>query len=315
MKNKRIIKTETRFPDPLPGPYKTVAEMTELCCEETGAVQCRELVTDRQWPGYSTEEVLEELGIELDGQGFDQEGRRVVIRFKARTRPCGKAVTRYRFEQKNCCEEVAPLVYDNTSSVSVLAPETDGVVYAVGGKSPYIWRVRGNGFSFDGYNDRNVQTELPWVRVYAHESACGTAPITVTDGCTTAAGAVRSTEGRWVGDCYAYSLSDWGTTYRQGYVDQAVMTNPCVADRVAGWASSPVLVYNYIFYTSYKWDGANWIMQSNFGGGRYIRVGGPFDAHRAMIMSYGFGNAHPITYWPDGPPAEGAMCGDCQWVC
>lgn len=188
--------TKTVYAEPGP-PYKTAEQMTELCCEPRPQLQCREKVVGDIQPDM--QKALENLGLTLDAQGRDQNGRLVKLVYKERKNPCGKVVHRYKVEQKDCCEEVEPLAIDADRSVSVLAPGTSGNVYFTGGRFPVLVKLRGNGFTLDGYNQRDGWVDGPnrGFTVYAHESACGFAPITLSDGCSVADGGVRSTAGRW----------------------------------------------------------------------------------------------------------------------
>ncbi|MCB2217991.1 MAG: hypothetical protein KQH59_18165 [Desulfobulbaceae bacterium] len=197
----RVI--NTRYVEAPPGkPWKTADEMTELCCEPTGELQCEEEKIG-VYNGPTDEEILAKLGITLDANGRDQNGRRIRIKRRERSQPCGKIIRRYKVKQLDCCEEVAELVYDAENSVDILSPGTSGIVRFTGGRLPVTVQVRGNGFSLDNYNQRDGLAYSRAFRVYAHEFACGTAPITLRDGCTVAAGEVRSTVGEWDGFCNA----------------------------------------------------------------------------------------------------------------
>lgn len=192
----RIIETITHV-DELKPACKTAAEMEKHCCEPTAALQCC-VEGDPVWTGYTQDEILEHLGIVLDDQGRDALGRYVNIELGPRTKPCGEKRITYDLSGKNCCDEVEQLVWDDDASVEVLAPGTSGIVSVAGGKAPYTWSVRGTGFSFNGGSVRDIVTSTPWVRVFAAQASCGWAAITVDDGCTSASGGVRSTNGVWV---------------------------------------------------------------------------------------------------------------------
>ncbi len=187
-------KVGTRYVYAEPGlPYKTAAQMTELCCEPRGALQCREKVVGAIEPDM--ERIREKYGI--DANGRDKNGRRVKFVFKPRKNPCGKIVHRYRIEQKDCCDAVDDMVWNDGVSVEVLAPDSWGWVAFIGGRLPALVKVRGNGFTLDGYNTRDAWTYSRQFRLYASEFACGTCTITVDDGCSVVHGYVRSTEGTW----------------------------------------------------------------------------------------------------------------------
>ncbi|MDX9896474.1 MAG: hypothetical protein RBS34_13585 [Desulfofustis sp.] len=188
--------TKTVYAEPGP-PYKTAEQMTELCCEPRPKLQCREKVVGDIQPDM--QKALENLGLTLDAQGRDQNGRLVKLVYKERKNPCGKIVHRYKVEQKDCCEEVEPLAIDTERSVSVLAPGTHGNVYFSGGRFPVLVKLRGNGFTLDGYNQRDGWIDGPnrGFTVFAHEFACGAAPLTLDDGCSVVRGGLRATTGVW----------------------------------------------------------------------------------------------------------------------
>jgi hypothetical protein len=112
---------------------------------------------------------------------------------------CGTRYEETKIIQHSCCDEVEPIEWDTETSVEVLAPGTYGIVGVTGGAPPYHWSIRGSGFalSADG-RLRDGVTDTPYTYVYALSTACGFAPITVDDGCSSVASGVRSTEGQWL---------------------------------------------------------------------------------------------------------------------
>lgn len=117
---------------------------------------------------------------------------------------CGTTTIKYNTAGYNCCDGVLPIVWDSGSSVSILSPNSSGVIAVTGGKAPYTWKIRGNGFSFSpsGYVIRDAVTMSPVVTVYAMDDACGTCFVYVTDGCSSVDNMILSTAGRW-------SLLNW----------------------------------------------------------------------------------------------------------
>lgn len=204
----RVIATETVPAEP-GSPCRTEAQMTALCCEPKPELPCCEKVVGEIGPDM--DKALENLGLELDAHGRDQNGRLVGIAWKARKNPCGKIVQRYDLTGKNCCDEVEPLEFDTANSVSVLAPGTSGIVRFTGGKLPALVKLRGNGFTLDGYSLRDAWVASRAFVVYAHDFACGFAPITLDDGCTTAKGGLRSTAGGWYLIGSATNFNSFGT--------------------------------------------------------------------------------------------------------
>jgi hypothetical protein len=112
---------------------------------------------------------------------------------------CGTRYEETKIIQHSCCDEVEPMAWDSETSVDVLDPGTYGIVGVTGGAPPYHWSIRGSGFalSADGHL-RDGVTDTPYTYVYALPTACGSAPITVDDGCSSVVSGVRSTEGQWL---------------------------------------------------------------------------------------------------------------------
>ncbi|MFT5728751.1 MAG: hypothetical protein ACI8PB_002907 [Desulforhopalus sp.] len=174
---------------------KTAAQMEEICCESTGELQCCEEV-EKDWSGYSAEDVAEELGLTLDSDGWESPGHYVKISFIARKNPCGEQLTKCDTSGKNCCDEVEPLVWDSEESAEVVADMSSAVVAVTGGRPPFKVTVRGNGFYLDTQNSREGYVDSGNIRIYT-SLACGPATITITDGCTTVTGVIRSDNGQW----------------------------------------------------------------------------------------------------------------------
>ncbi len=111
---------------------------------------------------------------------------------------CGEWIIRQQVASNNCCDGVPPLVWDSSVSPEVMTPNSAVVIGVTGGgKYPYRWSVSGHGFQFAN-GSRSIETTTSTVRLSALVGACGTALITVTDGCSTTAGVIRSTAGKWV---------------------------------------------------------------------------------------------------------------------
>ena len=111
---------------------------------------------------------------------------------------CGTRYEETVIRPKNCCEDATPIVWDADNSVEILADNSSGMIFVTDGVAPYYWSIRGQGFTFDGYNMRDAVTDVPYIRVYAGPLACGYAPIEVTDGCSVVNDGVRSTAGEWI---------------------------------------------------------------------------------------------------------------------
>ncbi len=110
---------------------------------------------------------------------------------------CGKIITSVIRKQHKCCLERPKVEWDSSSSIETIAPSHSGYVFVIGGDPPYDWKIQGTGFSLNGDYLRIVTTDVPYVRVFAASFACGYAPITVSDNCTSVEGGVRCTVGQW----------------------------------------------------------------------------------------------------------------------
>lgn len=154
---------------------------------------------------------------------------------------CGEVTVNQIKIPNNCCEDVDPIVWDDDNSAEIIADNSYGYVSVTGGGPLLTWTIRGNGFGIWG-NKRTYTTTSRNISV-STEDACGTAIITVTDGCSSVIGYVRSTDGNWTvvsSECPGIGLvvteligHSWGYGY-------AYITNK---RRVKQWLS--VEVKNY----------------------------------------------------------------------
>lgn len=119
---------------------------------------------------------------------------------------CGEHITRQVVESNNCCAGVPALAWDASVSPEVMAPNSSAIFGVTGGRPPFLWMVSGglmiddqmDGHGFYFANGSNhVYTEGRQLYVVTSPSACGSVTLTVEDGCSTATGSVRCTQGRW----------------------------------------------------------------------------------------------------------------------
>jgi hypothetical protein len=191
----RIIETITHV-DELKPACKTAAEMENICCEPTGALQCC-VEGDPVWDGYSQDEILEHLGIVLDDDGRDAQGRFVNIEMAPRVHPCGEKRLTYDLSGQNCCDQVDPLVVDEENSAAVVADMSAAFISVTGGRAPFLVSVRGSGFFLDQARTvKDGYVESRSIRVFTG-NACGPARVRVSDGCSAVYGDLRSVNGRW----------------------------------------------------------------------------------------------------------------------
>jgi hypothetical protein len=199
MGEKRIISTEIEYSELSESEKFTAEEQIDQCCEEVSVDECADVgkvspyvSADQEDWDFDPDEITAQykktygekfLGVELIAVG--PEGN------------CGEKHETWE-GRLDCCDEVDEIVFDWDSSVEVLEPGSSGIVSFTGGRLPALVKIRGNGFSLDGYSLRDAWTYSRSFRVYAHEIACGFAPITIDDGCTVAQGGVRSSLGEWV---------------------------------------------------------------------------------------------------------------------
>lgn len=228
---RRVLETVTRYEDK--PDYKTAEQMTDNCCVDKPALPCREKMLSQQWGGYSVEHFLAKHGIVLDQYGRDAGGRYVEVRDVARKNPCGEEITRYQVEQKACCDFIEPMEWDFDNSAEVVAPGGMALVRVLGGAAPYRVSVRGEGFTLDGYRQRDGVYSTPAFWVFAESYSCGWCPIEVNDGCSIVRGGIRSTLGQWVLiaqnepnlPCICGSNDNWESEYYLFNLYRHVCTN------------------------------------------------------------------------------------------
>jgi len=188
----------------------------KMCCQEPSVTlpQCKEQKTS--WRG----------GLPIKGgaqQYYDLYGKDLeIIPVGPPGGICGIWTKKQQILSNNCCDGVPPLIWDTSVSPEVVAPNSSVVIGVTGGgKYPYRWSVVGTGFWFQN-GSKGIETDGPQVRLVASSGACGSAIITVTDGCTACVGLVRSTSGKWTDTCYVLQIEATGphavTVYREAII-------------------------------------------------------------------------------------------------
>jgi len=96
------------------------------------------------------------------------------------------------------CEDLVELEYDEENSVEIIADDSQGTVFVIGGRYPYIWKVTGQGFFLDETHTlTEAQTNEPYITIYTLD-ACGVGSIECIDKCEDVVeGSFKSTEGEW----------------------------------------------------------------------------------------------------------------------
>ncbi len=92
-----------------------------------------------------------------------------------------------------------PIVWDHENSSTDIAQGGTAQLYVSGGVPQYLWSVGGSGFYFDAAYTLTEVTGGANVTLYADDSSCGAASISVTDFCGNSTnGSVRGA-GQWTG--------------------------------------------------------------------------------------------------------------------
>lgn len=153
---------------------------------------------------------------------------------------CGEHIIRQVIGGNNCCEGVPPIVWDTENSATTIADNSYGWCAVSGGRPPFLVSVRGSGFFA---NDKRTVREVVipgWTFHIFTGDACGTAIVTVSDGCSTVQHAVFSTNGSWQHDYAEEAAFNANPVYlgAADYIDQR--------DGFGGhYAFKQVGVYNY----------------------------------------------------------------------
>lgn len=207
---KRILNSETRYLDP--SPWKSEQAMTDLCCTATGEVVCKEILDSADWGGATAQEVLDHNGIKLDEQGRNAAGNYVKVQMLPRDVPCGRQLTRYDADQKDCCDGIEPVTIDSEATPDILPTSSSIVVYASGGVPPYIFTTTSNDTSFpDGR--KTWVTTANHATLISGETFCGLTQLSVRDRCSQSSKLIRSSAGQWYSLGYTCKLPGAATSW------------------------------------------------------------------------------------------------------
>ena len=123
----------------------------------------------------------------------------------------------------NQCADAPTVSWDDARSVDVLAPEESGQVRIIGGTPPFVFRLNSSGLEFSNGSTR-YETNNRYAGIKAHDDFCGSAKVSVKDGCNKeTGGAIRSTEGVW----------NLVARLCQSCKYKALASNPCPQDYTA----------------------------------------------------------------------------------
>ncbi len=224
---------------------------------------------------------------------------------------CGTHTITQALLGNNCCDGVELLGWDDATSPEVIAPNSQIIIGVTGGgKYSYTWMVVGTGFQFDN-GAKTMTTSDNQVRLWAVAEACGTAEITVTDGCSECAGAIRSTAGVWAGACYAATFVTLSDPDIGGAYPFARSNTICGFPTGTGGL---VLGVERVLQTTrlYRWDPVNnsWQLVNTLN--QHLPL-----ADVAWLQSSVQCPLYIGVYTPQGPPEDHVCLGGdaCRWVC
>lgn len=292
----------------------------QICCKLVPVDECSEVGKVSDYDGASQDDIDQDAALEQ--ARADNPGKRILgvgIEDIGRPgKPCGKMRETWQ-GNLNCCDFVEPMTWDENSSVKVIAPGYNGWVFVNGGTAPYHWSIRGEGMTFDGYRLRDAVTDVPYIRVFAGPFSCGTSPVTVTDGCSTARGYIRATVGSWTDGCMLFYYNVQPSPLQDRWRPTQLCTPPCSLQMGEPLLYVPppsenVIVSSYV----YEWTGSSW----------QINNVDHCDIPNIAVMDYDSfmsaladlsGNINIVTTEPIDPPQPGDDCAysglSCNWLC
>lgn len=322
---KRILNTYTEYVEPLD--TFTEDEQMDQCCETVLADLCADVGKTEAYESADSSELdLDALLNEARAANPGLTINGVQLIDVGPTGDCGEKHTEWT-GRLNCCDGVEPLEWDSDNSIDVIVDDSKGIVSFTGGKLPLTVSVRGSGFFINAKGDRDAVLSGRSFFIYTGD-ACGTGSYTVTDGCTTAKGTVKSTDGVWEGDCTVYSVADYGPGNAYTDVDMFEMSEACTPVRSASGRDYDCAPYcmRYANWKTWAWSVDGWSFTFGDSAGLKYVVGwdcnqdsvgtGGVEALAAAIASaplaYG---EEPNEVFPNGPADVGCSCGSVEWVC
>jgi hypothetical protein len=293
--------------------YHSLAFYREVCCGDNpkkALPNCRKEV--KSYTGGKKIERGEEFYRSLYGKH---------TKFVPVTPPlgvCGEWTVTQELGGCNNCEEVLPIVWDSAHSADIIANGSSGTVMITDGKPPFIWSLAGTGFLFE--DGRTVRTTTAReISVHAGTDACGTGHLTVTDGCTTATGRVRSGTGKWNDKCVILEAYSSGSPIGDRYRLTRVCGEGCsiAYDDPLTWSPPPsgsnVIGSGMVLVAS----GSTWASAAG-----YCLLSGVAVMDRASFEAAVAAVSQNITVFTDRalapPPSELFNCaaqGACEWIC
>jgi hypothetical protein len=186
-----VVPEYVECPDDMVEAVSVPAYYESICCDKPNVTlpQCKEQKTS--WRG----------GLGING-GIEQA--RAIYGDDVEIVPvgppggiCGTWTKRQRITAQQCCDGVPQLAWDTSISPEVMSPNSAVAIAVTGGRFPLAWEVNGVGFQFQATGSREAISVGRSVMLSALPIACGTATITVSDGCSTIIAYIRCTSGAW----------------------------------------------------------------------------------------------------------------------
>lgn len=284
-----------------------------ICCDApSGALpQCKELKTS--WRG----------GLGING-GIEQV--RTLYGDDVEILPvgppggiCGTWTKRQQIISNGCCEGVPALAWDSAVSPDVISPNSAVVIGVTGGgKYPYQWTISGKGFQFQN-GSRSIETTGNQVRLSALVVACGTAFVTVTDGCSTAHGVIRCTSGKWAGNCLVLKVDTWASTLQDRWRTTSVYGGCAIITTDDDYHNTPSPGVNVaVNSVMYEWVTDRW-QAGAVGWPTIDGVAIMLESSLLEALAVVRGNIAVVLNGslPDTPngTTSCASIGPCAWVC
>lgn len=302
-----IIQTETLWESDPSNDY-TKEEMTELCCKPwpTG-LECGKCGKTTPWSGQDGNDHWPALSQEIYAAAKESPFLDVV--FEGREHSCGIILTEYEFT--SCCDDpdIEELVYDDPSSVDIMADYTMGVVKWEGGKGPYTVKVKGEHFFVNlSLTAKSKVTEELSAYIYTGD-ACGTCVVTIDDSCgDSVTGIIKSTDGQWSVGCICETASYTNPSPTSWGAPSLISSSAgCGIQGFYGVAAPPVSTSVLANVQYHVWTGSHWDSTVLTAGFTQIEV---YNAQVAACTCAVFSSL------PSEPDEDCGCSGTpCEWTC
>ena len=227
---------------------------------------------------------------------------------------CGTWTKRQQVISQRCCDGVLPLVWDTSINPEVMSPNSAATIAVSGGRYPITWDVVGTGFQFAN-GAKSTETSTQQVSLSALVVACGTAVITVRDGCSTISAAIKSTTGAWSEHCRVLLVQQSAGNYTSRHrLTRVIGCALATLDEDFFNTYPPSGSALSVLSVPYRWTGSAWVQDggdviSNIA----IMDSASFLAALAIVQQ----RISVVSSLPE-TPNESTRCtllGSCSWGC